>query len=161
MSGFPIGFAPRRANVYDREMVLLGSVGVGFDNEPAATRTGAARLINTRLDSFDIVKFVLTGGASDSAGGYLIDVAAVDQGGAIGDASTYATIGTIVASGEADVEVVFRGQEIREAVADAGSLTGDVRCVAVRLTAGTGGGGNGTTAPTGTTPVIFISTPGV
>ena len=70
------------------------------------------------------------------------------EGAAIGTASTYATVAIVIGAGIATKEVAVSGAQILDAVKTAGSLTGDVRCVAIRLTAGNGS--NGANAPAGT-----------
>lgn len=145
------GLAPRRAGCLDAETILLGYKGPGTKGRAAATLTGAAMLLTTRLEAYDVVKFKLYGATSNVAGGYLVQVAHVAEGAAIGTASTYATVATIQGSGIATFEVAVSGAQIREAVKAAGSLTGDIRCVAIRLTAGTGS--NGAAVPAGTMTV--------
>ena len=135
-----IGLAPRRGYMLDRETVLLGAVREGYRGSPAETRTGAARLLDTRLEAQDVTKLVMHGATDNAAGGYLLQVASVPEGGVLADASTYATVETIAfpAAGIQTVEVPLSGATIGAAVKAAGSLTGDVRCVAVRLRPGSG-----------------------
>jgi hypothetical protein len=137
----------------DRSTVLVGAVGAGARGAAAATRTGAAMLLNTRLDAQNVFKVVCKGQTSNAAGGYLIQVASVAEGAAIGTASAYATVAVIEAAGIGDVEVAVSGAAVRAAVKAAGSLTGDVRCVAVRATAGNGS--NGAAVPAGTMTVFI------
>jgi hypothetical protein len=141
----------RRSGTLDADTILLGAVGPGTRGRAAATRTGAAMMLTTRLDDYDVVKFKLYGATANVAGGYLVQVASVAEGAAIGTASTYATVAVIEGSGIATREVAVSGVQIENAVRTAGSLTGDVRCVAIRLTAGTGA--NGAAVPAGTMTV--------
>jgi len=137
----------------DRETVLVGAVRAATRGRDAETRTGAARLLETRLDAQNVFKVVCKGQTSNAAGGYLIQVASVAEGAAIGTASAYATVAVIEAAGIGDVEVAVSGAAVRALVQTAGSLTGDVRCVAVRATAGTGS--NGAAVPAGTMTVFI------
>lgn len=134
------GLAPRRGYMLDRETVLLGAVDKGYDSAPAETRTGAARLLNTRLDAQDVVKLVMHGQNATANGGYLLQVAHVPEGGVLGDASGWATVGTIAhpAAGIKTVELPLSGRAIQDLVRAAGSISGDVRCVAARLRPGSG-----------------------
>lgn len=135
-----VGLAPRRGYMLDRETILLGAVAQGYREAPAETRTGAARLLSTRLDAQDVVKLVMHGQTGTSNGGYILQVASVPEGGTLANASTYATVATIAhpAAGIQTIEVPLSGRAIQDAVRTAGSLTGDVRCAAVRLRPGSG-----------------------
>jgi hypothetical protein len=108
-------------------------------------------MLTTRLEAYDVVKFKLYGATANVAGGYLVQVANVAEGALLASASTYATVAAIEGSGIATREVAVSGAQIRAAVAAAGSLTGDIRCVAIRLVAGTGS--NGAAVPAGTMTV--------
>jgi|694.fasta_scaffold60797_5 hypothetical protein len=152
-----VGYTNQRAARIDRDSILLGSVFAGVngdgDLEPAATRTGAARLLEGRLNPYDNWKVVAVGGQSSSAGGYLVQAAHVAQGDALANASAWATIGAIAFSGTAEVPLGFTGDQVEglvraAAVAASAPITGKVRVVALRLTAGTGA--NGVAAPSGT-----------
>jgi hypothetical protein len=147
------GLAPRRGYQLDAETILFGLVKAGPRGRAAETRTGAARLLNTNLAAQNVVKIAGFGQSSTSAGGYLVQAAHVAEGAAIGTASTYATIGVISFTAGQINEVALSGKQIREAVKAAGSLTGDIRVVAVRLTAGTGA--NGAAVPAGTNTVAI------
>jgi len=148
------GLLARRAYTIDANTVLVGAVLAGTRGRAAETRTGAARLLNTRLEAQDVFKIVTHGQSSDSAGGYIIQAAHVAEGKALSDASTWATIATVTcAPGISEIPV--SGVQIRNAVKTAGSLTGDVRVVAIRAVAGTGTGSgqNGVVVPAGTNTI--------
>ncbi len=159
------GLLSRKAYYIDRESVLIGAVRAG-EGAAAESRTGAARLLSFKLNNADMVKFVATGGADNSAGGYLIQVAHVAEGGALANANPtgYVTIGTIVFSGKKTLEVGFTGAQIEELVKGAASpaITGDVRVVALRLVAGdgTGTGQNGVAVPAGSGNTIHVQNGG-
>lgn len=133
------GLAPRRGYTLDANTVIVGAVAAGTRGRAAETRTGTARLLNTRLEAQDVFKVVVHGQDSSSAGNYAIQVAHVAEGAAIGAASTYTTIATAVCS-PGITEYAISGATVRAAVAAAGSLTGDVRVVAIKAVAGTGTG---------------------
>ena len=132
------GLAPRRGYQLDAMTVLVGEVKAGARGRAAETRTGAARLLTTNLAAYDDLKFIATGGSSNSAGGYVLQAAHVAEGAALSSASTYANIAVVTASAGAINEVVVGGKQIREAVRAAGSVSGDVRVAAVRVRPGTG-----------------------
>lgn len=148
------GLLPRRGYTLDALTVLVGEVKAGARGRAAETRTGAARLLNTRLEAQDVFKIAVHGQSSDSAGGYIIQAAHVAEGAAIGSASTYATIATVTCAPGVN-EIALSGANIRQLVKDAGSLTGDIRVVAIRAVAGTGSGqgGNGVAVPAGTNTI--------
>jgi hypothetical protein len=142
-----IGYTSQRAARIDRDSILLGSVFAGVngdgDLEAAATRTGAARLLEGRLNPYDNWKVVAVGGQSSSAGGYLVQAAHVAQGDVLANASAWATIGTIAFSGTAEIPLGFTGDQaealVRAAAVAAGAaITGKVRVTALRLRPGTG-----------------------
>jgi hypothetical protein len=142
-----VGYTPQRAARIDRDSILLGSVSAGVngdgDLEAAATRTGAARLLEGRLNPYDNWKVVAVGGQSSSAGGYLVQAAHVAQGDALANASAWATIGAIAFSGTAEIPLGFTGDQsealVRAAAVAAGAaITGKVRVTALRLRPGTG-----------------------
>lgn len=133
------GLIPRRGYTIDAQTVLVGAVAAGTRGRAAETRTGTARLLNTRLESQDVFKIVVNGQSSDSAGNYTIQVAHVAEGAALSTASTYATI-AVAACSPGITEIPISGAVLRSLVATAGSLTGDVRVVAIRAVAGTGSG---------------------
>ena len=132
------GLAPRRGYPVDALAVLVGDVLPGYRGRVAETRTGAARLLATRLDAQDVVKIIAFGQTANAAGGYVIQAASVAQGAAIGTASAYANIGIISVAGQNTAEVSISGRQVQEAVRAAGNLTGDVRVTAVRAIAGKG-----------------------
>lgn len=131
------GLAPRRGYTLDAATVLVGAVAAGTRGRTAETRTGAARLLNTRLEAQDVFKIVVHGQTSDSAGGYVIQAAHVAEGAALASASTYATIAAVTITPGIN-EVALSGAQVRELVRVAGSVTGDVRVAAIRAIAGTG-----------------------
>lgn len=156
-----VGYKSQRAVRIDRDSVLLGAVQAGVNEagelEAAGSRTGAARLLEGRLNPYDSWKVVAVGGASNSAGGYLVQAAHVAQGAALASASAYATIGAITFDGLKTTELGFTGAQaealvVAAAVAASAPITGKVRVVALRLVAGngTGSGQNGVVAPAGT-----------
>ena len=147
------GLAPRKAVFIDRESVIFGSVRAG-EGVAAESRNGTtARLMPFKMNKCDFFKIVAQGAASNAAGGYFIEVAHVAEGAAIGTASTYARIGSITFDGTTQPEVGFTGAQVEALVKAAGSLTGEIRVVALQLVAGTGTGSgqNGLTAPANTT----------
>jgi len=149
------GLLPRRGYTIDALTVLVGAVAAGARGRAAETRTGAARLLNTRLEAQDVFKVVVHGQSSDAAGGYIIEAAHVAEGAALASASTYAPIATVTRAPGIN-EIALSGAQIRELVRVAGSVTGDVRVVAIRATAGTKTGqanGNGVLVPVGTNTV--------
>ena len=149
-----VGYTSQRAARIDRDSILLGSVLAGVngagDLEAASTRTGTARLLEGRINSYDNWKVVAVGGQSSSAGGYLVQMAHVAQNDALANASAWATIGAIAFSGTSEVPLGFTGDQVEALVKAAASpaITGKVRVVALRLTPGTGS--NGVAAPSGT-----------
>lgn len=151
------GLTPRRSHVIDAETILVGDVLAGF-NRAAETRTGAARMLTTSLNSYDHFKAVIYGQDAAAAGGYLIEVAHVPVDGAIGDATGWATIGILSADGEGYDELVFSGVNIFNALKAEPSAGQDVRGFAVRATAGTGA--NGADVPAGTITLVLQPTMG-
>lgn len=153
MGARAVGLSPRRGYVLDALTVLVGSVKAGARGRVAETRDGSARLLNTRLEAQDVFKIVVNG-SSDAAGGYIIQAAHVPEGGDLTGASTYATIATVTCKPGAN-ELALSGANIRQLVKDAGSLTGDIRVVAIKAVAGTGTGqgGNGVAVPAGTNTI--------
>lgn len=147
-----IGLISRRNYLLDALTILVGFVGPGTRGRLATTRTGAAQLLNTRLEAQNFVKVVVNGQSATSGGGWRIEAAHVPEGGTLSDASTYALLAIVEAAPNSVRDgAVLTGPQIREAVRAAGSLTGDVRVVAIRAVAGNGT--NGTTAPAGTNTV--------
>lgn len=146
------GLAPRRGYIIDAETVLVGAVAAGARGRAAETRTGAARILNTRLEAQDVFKIVVHGQTSDSAGGYIIQAAHVPEGSTT--PAAYATIATVTCAPGIN-EIALSGAQIRELCRVAGSVTGDVRVAAIRATAGTGTGqgGNGVAVPAGTNTI--------
>lgn len=142
-----VGYTNQRAARIDRDSILLGSVNAGVlgngDLEAASTRTGAARLLEGRINPYDNWKVVAVGGQSSSAGGYLVQMAHVAQNGLLADASAWATIGAIAFSGTAEIPLGFTGDQVEAlvkaaAVAAGAAITGKTRVTALRLRPGTG-----------------------
>lgn len=142
------GLAPRRGYMLDAEAVLVGRVEAGARGRAAETRTGAARLLTTRLEAQDTFKIVVHGSAT-SAGTYTIQAAHVAEGGALASASTYATLAVITCAPGIQ-EIALSGAQVRELVRVAADpdLTGDIRVVAVQAVAGTS-----SNAPAGTNTI--------
>lgn len=159
-----VGYRSQRAVRIDRDSILLGFVNAGVngsgDLEPASTRTGAARLLEGRINPYDAWKVVAVGGQSSSAGGYLVQMAHVAQGDVLANASAWATIGAITFDGTNSTELGFTGPQVETLVRAAASpaITGKARVVAIRLVAGTGTGSgqNGVVAPAGTNNRIHL-----
>lgn len=157
-----VGYTSQKAARIDRDSILLGPVRAGLngagDLEPATVRTGAARLLEGRLNPYDSWKVVAVGGESTSAGGYLVQVAHVAQGDVLANASAWATIGAVTFSGTSEVSLGFTGDQAEALVRAAASpaITGKVRVVAIRLVAGTGTGNgqNGVVVPAGNNNLI-------
>ena len=147
------GLTPRRGYRLDALTTLVGYIAAGARNRAAQTLTGAAQMLTTQLGMQDVFKLVCYGQSTDAAGGYLIQAAHVAEGAALASATGWATIATITASPGAIQEIALSGSAIMAAVKTAGSITGDVRVVAVRATAGTGS--NGVVVPTGTMNIGF------
>lgn len=142
-----VGFTVQRAARIDRDSILLGSVGEGVlgtgSVEAASTRTGAARLLEGRINPYDNWKIVAVGGQSSSAGGYVVQLAHVPQTGLLADASAWATIGAIAFSGTAEIPLGFTGDQVEAlvraaAVAAGAAISGKIRVTALRLRPGTG-----------------------
>lgn len=129
------GLAPRRGYSLDANTILVGPVAAGARGRVATTRTGAEQILTTRLESQDLFKIVVNGNAS-AAGKYTIQVAHVPEGSST--VSAYATV-AVVTCAPGNQEIPLSGVNIRELVRVAGSVTGDVRAVAVRAVAGTAG----------------------
>lgn len=142
-----VGFTFQRAARIDRDSILLGSVNEGVlgtgSLEAASTRTGAARLLEGRINPYDNWKIVAVGGQSSSAGGYVLQMAHVAQTGLLADASAWATIGAIAFSGTAEIPLGFTGDQVEAlvraaAVAAGAPISGKIRVTALRLRPGTG-----------------------
>lgn len=144
----PTGLLDRRAYMVDAATVVVGAVAAGTRGRAAETRTGAARLLTTRLEAQDVFK-VIVRGSTGSAGTYTLQAAHVAEGAALASASTYATIAAITLAPGIQ-EIALTGAQVRALVAAAGSLTGEVRVVAVRAVAGTDAN-----APAGTNMISF------
>ena len=156
------GLAPRRGYTIDAATVLVGAVAAGARGRVAETRTGAARLLNTRLEAQDVFKVVVHGQTSDAAGGYIIEAAHVPEGST--SPSTYAVIATATCAPGIQ-EIALSGAQVRELCRTAPNpdITGDVRVVAIRATAGTKTGqaeGNGVLVPVGTSTISLQVAPG-
>lgn len=129
------GLAPRRGYLIDAATVLVGPVAAGARGRAAGTRTGAALILNTRLEAQDTFKLVAHGNAS-AAGQYTVQVAHVPEGGTVNN-SHYATI-ALVTCAPGIQEIALSGAQVRALAATGASITsGDVRVVAIRATAGT------------------------
>lgn len=144
------GLAPRRGYTIDANTVLVGTVRAGTRGRAAATRTGAEQLLTTRLEAQDVFKIVVHG-ASDAAGGYIIQAAHVPEGSTT--PSTYATIATVTCT-PGITEIPLSGAVVRELCRTAPNpdVTGDVRVIAIKAVAGTKEGqteGNGVLVPVG------------
>lgn len=129
------GLLDRRGLNFDALTVLVGAVRAGTRGRPAANRTGAELILNTRLEANDVVKLVVNG-VTGSGGKYTVQVAHVPEGSTT--ASTYGTLAVVTCAPGKQV-IAFTGEQIREIARVAGSVTGDVRVAAVRATAGTAG----------------------
>jgi hypothetical protein len=154
------GLAPRRGYTIDAATVLVGDVRAGARGRAAATRTGAAQILNTRLEAQDVFKIVVHGQTSTSAGGYIIEVAHVAEGSTT--IGTYAAIATVTCAPGVR-EVAISGAQVRALVAAANSNPADLRAVAIRATAGTKVGeteGNGVLVPAGTNTISLQVAPG-
>lgn len=140
------GLLPRRGVTIDANTVLVGSVLPGTSGRPAETRTGAARILSTRLDAQDVFK-VIVYGSSTAAGKYTIEVAHVPTGSTT--PATYAAV-AVISLKPGYQEIALTGVNVRELARVAGSVTGDVRVKAIRATAGTAGD-----APVGTNTIFL------
>lgn len=129
------GLLPRRGYTLDAATVLVGPVAAGTRGRAAETRTGTARILNTRLEAQDTFKLVARGNAS-AAGQYTVQVAHVAEGGTVNN-SHYATIAVITCAPGIQ-EIALSGAQVRALAANGASITsGDVRVVAIRANAGT------------------------
>lgn len=155
------GIPQRRGFLVDRDHVLFGFVRAG-DQSAAETRTGAARLLPNNLIRSDF-RIIAKGKAANAAGGYLIQVAHIPKGGAIGDANPtgYVTIGSIAFRGTEEANANFNGNEIEALIRAAASpaITGEVRAYAIRLVAGTGSNGVAVPANTAGATIFYYNTP--
>jgi hypothetical protein len=156
----PTGIFLQRPYLRSRENVLLGAVRDG-EGVASETRTGAARLLQDKLNGQPNALIVAVGALSSASGGYYIEVAHVPVGGVLADAnpSGYVRIGFILFAGTNPSEVSFNKVSLEAAVKAAASpaLTVDPRVVAIRLVAGTGTGegGNGLAVPVNTTGAVI------
>lgn len=150
------GLQARRGSNIDREGVLIGAVRRG-DNVAAETRTGAARILDNKLNNSDVFKIVAQGALSNAAGGYFVDVAHVAIDGSLpaDNSANWIRIGSIVFDGLNAVELALAGVELTRRVKNETSpaISGEVRVCGIRLVAGTGTGqgGNGLAAPANAT----------
>jgi hypothetical protein len=124
----------------------VGAVRAGTRGRPAANRTGAELILNTRLEAQDVFKLIVRGGTG-SGGQYTVQAAHVPEGSTT--PSTYATV-AVVTCAPGTQEIPLSGVTVRELARTAPNpdLTGDVRVVAVRAVAGTDAN-----APTGTNTI--------
>jgi hypothetical protein len=154
------GLAPRRGYTLDASTVLVGAVRAGARGRAAATRTGAELILNTRLEAQDVFKIVVHGQTSDSAGGYIIQVAPVAEGSST--VGTYATIATVTCA-PGIREIAISGAQVRALVSAANSNLADPRVVAIKAVAGdgTGEGKNGVVVPAGTNTISLQLAHGV
>jgi len=129
------GLLPRRGATLDAMTTLVGPVLAGANGRPAETRTGTARILTTNLAAQNLFKLVIQGNAS-AAGKYTIQVAHVPVGSTT--PSTYATV-AVVDLKPGYQEIPLSGFNLREQARVAGSVTGEVRVMAIRATAGTAG----------------------
>jgi len=104
------GLLPRRGYTLDAATVLVGPVAAGTRGRAAATRTGAAQILNTRLEAQDTFKLVARGNAS-AAGQYTVQVAHVPEGGTV-NTSHYATIAVITCA-PGTQEIALSGAQVR------------------------------------------------
>jgi hypothetical protein len=104
------GLAPRRGYLIDAATVLVGAVAAGARGRAAGTRTGAAQILNTRLEAQDTFKLVAHGNAS-AAGQYTVQVAHVPEGGTVNN-SHYATI-ALVTCAPGIQEIALSGAQVR------------------------------------------------
>lgn len=141
----------RRAYHLDAESILVGYVGANGYSRATETRTGEARVLTTQLNHQNLFKLVVVGQDAAAAGNYTIQVAHVPIGGALADASTYASIATVTLNGKGTTEIGISGRQIEAAIkaADAG-VTGEVRGVAVKAVPGVD-----LDAPAGTATIYF------
>jgi hypothetical protein len=154
--------APRRGYMIDALTVLVGAVRKGAQGRPAETRTGAARLLTTRLEANGNINLVAYG-PSNAAGGYIIEVSHVAQGGALpaSNASSWVQV-AVVTCRPGIQEIPLSGVDLREKARIAGSVTGEVRVAAIRATAGTKAGqseGNGVLVPVGANTISLQPAP--
>jgi len=148
------GLAPRRGYTLDANTVLVGAVRAGTRGRAAEARTGAERILTTRLEAQDVFKIVVHGQTANSAGGYIIQAAHVAEGSST--VSTYATIATVTCA-PGITEIPISGAVVRELCRTAPNpdIEGDVRVVAIKAVAGdgTGEGKNGVAVPAGTNTI--------
>ena len=127
------GLAPRRGYLIDAATVLVGPVAAGARGRAADTRTGAAQILNTRLEAQDTFKIVAVGNSA-AAGQYTIQVAHVPEGGTVNN-DHYASIAVITCAPGVQ-EIALSGAQVRALAAAGASITsGDVRVVAIRANA--------------------------
>lgn len=127
------GLAPRRGYLIDAATVLVGPVAAGARGRAAGTRTGAALILNTRLEAQHTFKIVAVGNSA-AAGQYTIQVAHVPEGGTVNN-DHYASIAVITCAPGVQ-EIALSGAQVRALAAAGASITsGDVRVVAIRANA--------------------------
>lgn len=164
----------RRMTMLDRDTVLVGAVLANGASEAAETRTGAARLLTTHLNQFDVVKAILHGQTSNAAGGYLIQASHLEPTDTLSDAQ-YVTIGIIEADGLGVSELALSGKNIGDlcrafyaaGIATVGSVTGGSGYTGagtytnVPLTGGSGSGALATVVVAGgAVTTVTITNPG-
>lgn len=156
------GLADQRFYQLDASAILVGAVGA-WENRAAETRTGAARLLETKLNSTDILKFVGVGQSASSAGGYVISVAHVPRGSGLAAVTNWIEVGRISFSASATNEIAITGRQIETAVRAGTSptITGDCRVMAVRAVPGIGTLSISNVALTSNVATITVGTHGV
>lgn len=156
------GLMAREGYQIDASTILVGHVNPGTRGRASTTRNGDAILLNTRLEAQKVVKIVVYGQNSSSAGGYIIQAAHVPEGGTLSNAATYATIATVACAPGIN-EIVLTGAQVHELARTAPTpdLTGDVRVVAIRAVPGdgTGAGQNGVAVPAGVNTISLQTLP--
>ena len=138
----------------DAETVLVGKVlPNGYKRPEEEIRDGSPMLLTTWLNAQDVFKFIGAGHDGAASATVVIQAAhvpevdcATGERGTLTDASTYATIATIVIDGISSGEVAVGGLQIKQAILAANPDLVDpenpteVRAVAVQATGGAGDG---------------------
>jgi hypothetical protein len=156
------GLADQRFYQLDASAVLVGAVGA-WENRAATTRTGAAQLLDTKLNATDILKFVGVGQASNSAGGHVISVAHVPRGGTLANVTNWIEVGRISYAASSTNEIAITGRQIEIAVRAGTSptITGDCRVMAIKAVPGIGTLSITNIALTSNVATITVGTHGV